>query len=203
MRNLFTASLFVIATAMLGCNQTGYIPVDPPVPSADAEEAEAVATFKVKFETSKGVIVMEVHPDWAPKGAARFRELVEIGFYDECRFFRVIEGFMAQIGINGNPEVQAKWRSNNIMDDPVKKSNRRGYVSFATSGPNSRSTQFFINFGNNGSLDGQGFSPFAKVIEGMEVVDSLYNEYGEFFRNNPPIFFENCLGQIAYVQYLK
>jgi len=179
MRNLLTTSLLVVAATMLGCNQTGYIPVDPPVPTADTTEVKDSESFQVKLETSKGIIVLEVHPEWAPKGAARFRELIDIGFYNECRFFRVIKGFMAQIGINGNPEVQAKWRSNQIMDDPVKKSNVRGYVSFATSGPNSRSTQFFINFGNNRSLDGQGFSPFAKVVEGMEVVDALYDGYGE------------------------
>jgi peptidyl-prolyl cis-trans isomerase A (cyclophilin A) len=144
------------------------------ISSAAAEE-----TFRVKFETSAGHFVVEVHPDWAPKGAARFKELVEAKYYDECRFFRVIEGFMAQFGMNGDPEVNAKWDAKEIQDDPVKQSNTRGRMTFATSGPNTRTTQLFINFGNNKGLDSQGFSPFAEVVEGMEVVDKLYNGYGE------------------------
>jgi peptidyl-prolyl cis-trans isomerase A (cyclophilin A) len=139
----------------------------------------AEETFRVKFETSAGNFVVEVHPEWAPKGAARFKELIEAKYYDECRFFRVIEGFMAQFGMNGDPEVNAKWDAKEIQDDPVKQSNTRGRMTFATSGPNSRTTQLFINFGNNKGLDSQGFSPFAEVVEGMEVVDKLYNEYGE------------------------
>ncbi len=142
--------------------------------SAAAEE-----TFRVKFETSAGDFVVEVHPDWAPKGAARFKELIEAKYYDECRFFRVIEGFMAQFGMNGDPEVNAKWDKQEIKDDPVKQSNTRGRMTFATSGADSRTTQLFINFGNNKGLDSQGFSPFAEVVEGMEVVDKLYNGYGE------------------------
>jgi peptidyl-prolyl cis-trans isomerase A (cyclophilin A) len=139
----------------------------------------AEETFRVKFETSAGNFVVEVHPEWAPKGAARFKELIEAKYYDECRFFRVIEGFMAQFGMNGDPEVNAKWDAKEIQDDPVKQSNTRGRMTFATSGPNTRTTQLFINFGNNKGLDSQGFSPFAEVVEGMEVVDKLYNEYGE------------------------
>ncbi|MEZ5943882.1 MAG: peptidylprolyl isomerase [Planctomycetaceae bacterium] len=135
--------------------------------------------FHVKFETSQGDFVMEVHPDWAPNGAARFKELVEAKHFDECRFFRVIEGFMVQFGIHGDPEVAAKWRSKNIPDDKVTQSNTRGMVTFATAGPNTRTSQMFINFGNNSFLDPQGFSPFAKVVGGMEVVDKLYNGYGE------------------------
>ena len=123
--------------------------------------------------------MIEVVPDWAPLGAERFHELIEEGFYDECRFFRVIDGFMAQIGINGDPEVHAKWGNNNFSDDPVKESNKRGYVTFATSGPNSRSTQFFINFGDNSRLDATGFSPFGRVVSGMDVVDQITSEYGE------------------------
>lgn len=136
-------------------------------------------TYKAKFETSKGDFVIEVHPDWAPLGAARFRELVENGYYNDCRFFRVIDGFMVQFGINGDPKVQSKWRDARIKDDKPTQSNQRGYITFATSGPNSRTTQVFINFGNNDFLDSQGFAPFGQVVEGMEVVDSLYKEYGE------------------------
>ena len=143
--------------------------VDVPVPGS----------FQAKFETSKGDFVIEVVPEWAPRGAERFRELIEEGFYDDCRFFRVVKGFMAQIGINGDPKVHAKWGNNNFPDDPVKESNKRGFVSFATAGPNTRSTQFFINFGDNSRLDQTGFSPFGRVISGMDVVDQINNEYGE------------------------
>jgi peptidyl-prolyl cis-trans isomerase A (cyclophilin A) len=137
--------------------------------------------FKAKFETSKGDFVIEVHRDWAPRGADRFYNLVKAGFFDECRFFRVLHGFMAQIGINGDPKVSSVWQQARFPDDPVKKSNTRGMVSFATAGPNTRTTQFFINFGDNsGSLDPQGFSPFGMVDEaGMKIVDSLYGDYGE------------------------
>ena len=150
------------------------------VKPAPQQDASATAeTWLAKFETSQGNFTVEVHPEWSPQGAARFRELVESGFFTDCRFFRVVEGFMVQFGINGDPEVAAKWRNANILDDPVKQSNTRGMMTFATSGPNSRTTQLFINFGNNKGLDSQGFSPFARVIEGMAVVDKLYSGYGE------------------------
>ena len=136
-------------------------------------------TYLVRLETSKGPIVIEVHPEWAPRGAKRFRQLVEIGFYDECRFFRVIEGFMAQIGMNGDPDFNAQWSKKKLRDDPVIQSNKPGFVTFATSGPDSRTTQFFINFGDNSKLDRQGFAPFGKVIEGMDVVEALESRYGE------------------------
>ncbi|HEY8277274.1 MAG TPA: peptidylprolyl isomerase [Methyloceanibacter sp.] len=135
--------------------------------------------YKVKFETSKGPFVVEVHRDWAPNGADRFYNLVKNGFYDNDRFFRVVEGFMVQFGINGNPKISKVWRDANIKDDPVTQSNKRGMITFATSGPNSRTTQVFINFNNNVGLDDQGFSPFGKIVSGMNVVDSLYNGYGE------------------------
>lgn len=136
--------------------------------------------FQVKFETSKGNFTVEVYPQWAPLGAAHFRRLVEAGFYDENRFFRSVPGFIVQWGINGDPQEQAKWRPRVIPDDPVAQSNVRGTITFATSGPNSRTTQLFISYGDNsGSLDPQGFSPFGKVIEGMEVVDAINAEYGE------------------------
>ena len=135
----------------------------------------------VKLETTKGDIVIEVHSEWAPNGAQRFLELVNNGFYDGVKFFRVIEGFMAQTGMNGDPEMHQKWMDNNIQDDPVTQSNKRGYVTFAqTAAPNSRSTQFFINYTDrNAFLDSQRFAPFGVVVEGMDVVDSLYNGYGE------------------------
>ena len=132
---------------------------------------QAPAVYKAKFDTTKGPFVVEVYRGWAPN--------VKNGFYDNARFFRVIEGFMVQFGISGDPKISAVWRDANIPDDPVKQSNVRGNLSFATAGPNTRTTQVFVNFGDNAGLDGQGFSPFAKVVSGMEVVDSLYYGYGE------------------------
>jgi peptidyl-prolyl cis-trans isomerase A (cyclophilin A) len=140
---------------------------------------KAPATYKARFDTSKGVVVIDVRRDWAPNGADRFYNLVKNGFYDDTRFFRVINGFMVQFGINGDPKVSANWRTATIKDDPVKQSNRRGYITFATSGPDSRTSQVFINFADNAGLDRQGFSPFGQVSSGMEIVDSLYSGYGE------------------------
>jgi peptidyl-prolyl cis-trans isomerase A (cyclophilin A) len=140
---------------------------------------KAPAVYQAKFDTSKGAFVIEVHRDWAPNGADRFYNLVKNGFYNDVRFFRVLDDFMAQFGINGNPNLSAVWRNANIKDDSVKQSNTRGTVTFATAGPNTRTTQVFINFGDNAGLDGQGFSPFGKVVSGMDVVDSLYGGYGE------------------------
>jgi len=141
--------------------------------------AQAPAVYKVKFDTSKGPFVLEVHRDWAPHGADRFYNLVKNGFYNDGRFFRVISGFMVQFGIAGDPKVAAAWRDASIPDDPVKASNTRGMITFATRGPNTRTTQVFINFGDNARLDGMGFSPFGQVVSGMNVVDALYSGYGE------------------------
>ncbi len=144
-----------------------------------ALNAQAPAIYKVKFDTSKGAFVLEVHRDWAPNGADRFYNLVKNGFYDNDRFFRVVSGFMVQFGINGDPKVSAVWLNASIKDDPVKQSNQRGFITFATAGPNTRTTQVFINFADNRALDRQGFSPFGRVVSGMEVVDALYSGYGE------------------------
>jgi peptidyl-prolyl cis-trans isomerase A (cyclophilin A) len=146
-------------------------------PAALKEQAPPV--YKVEFDTSKGPFVVEVHRDWAPNGADRFYNLVKNGFYDSTRFFRVIEGFMAQFGVNGDPKVSAVWRESRIKDDPVKVSNKRTFVTFATAGPNTRTTQVFVSYGDNSNLDSQGFSPFGQVVSGMKVVDSLYSGYGE------------------------
>ncbi len=141
--------------------------------------AQAPPVFKAKFTTTKGDFVIEVHRDWAPLGADRFFNLVKNGFYDDAHFFRVLPGFMAQFGINAKPAISKVWEPATIKDDPPTQSNKRGYVSFATSGPNTRTTQMFINFGDNSRLDGQGFSPFGMVVEGMDIVDKLYGGYGE------------------------
>ena len=140
---------------------------------------QAPANYKARFDTSKGAFVVEVRRDAAPNGADRFYNLVKNGFYNDTRFFRVVSSFMVQFGISGNPAIMAKWRAATIKDDPVKVTNVRGFVTFATAGQDSRTTQVFINFGNNSALDGQGFSPFGKVISGMEIVDKLYSEYGD------------------------
>jgi peptidyl-prolyl cis-trans isomerase A (cyclophilin A) len=144
-----------------------------------ALNAPAPATYKAKFDTSKGAFEIEVHRDWAPAGADRFYNLVKNGFFDNARFFRVVSGFMVQFGIHGDPNVSAQWRQARIPDDPVKQSNGRGMVTFATAGPNTRTTQVFINFADNARLDGMGFAPFGQVVSGMNVVDSLYSGYGE------------------------
>ncbi len=141
--------------------------------------AKAPETFKAKFETTKGSFTVEVTRALAPNGADRFFNLVQSGYFTDLAFFRVIPGFMCQFGIHGDPKVSAAWRSAKISDDPVKASNVRGAVTFATAGPNTRTTQLFINFGDNARLDGMGFSPFGKVSEGMDVVDKINGEYGE------------------------
>jgi peptidyl-prolyl cis-trans isomerase A (cyclophilin A) len=140
---------------------------------------QAPPTFRVDFDTSKGPFVIEVHRDWAPNGADRFYNLVKNGFYDNARFFRVIQGFMVQFGINGDPKISAVWREARIKDDPVRISNKRTFVTFATAGPNTRTTQVFINYGDNRNLDEMGFAPFGQVVSGMKVVDALYSGYGE------------------------
>lgn len=147
-------------------------------PSKAAETAPDL--YKVQFETTKGNFVVEVHKDWAPQGADRFYNLVKIGFYDNIAFFRAIDGFMVQFGISGYPQVAAKWKTAQITDDPVKEKNTRGRITFATAGPNTRTTQVFINYvDGNTKLDGMGFAPFGEVISGMDIVDSLYKGYGE------------------------
>ncbi len=146
-------------------------------PSALIEQAPA--TYKVKFDTTKGAFVIQVSRAWAPHGADRFYNLVKNGFYDNVRFFRVISGFMVQFGINGDPQVSARWRQASIPDDPVTQHNTRGMITFATAGPNTRTTQVFINFADNSQLDGMGFAPFGRVVSGMNVVDAINAEYGE------------------------
>ncbi len=153
---------------------------DPQAPKPDSVPEK----FLVKFETSKGDVLMEVNRAWSPNGAARFYDAVKAGFYDECRFFRVVPGFVVQWGINGDPKVQEKWRDAEFKDDKVPAkdvaSNTRGFVTFAKSGkPHSRTTQLFINYGDNARLDELGFTPFAKVIEGMEVVDKINSKHRE------------------------
>jgi peptidyl-prolyl cis-trans isomerase A (cyclophilin A) len=139
---------------------------------------KAPATFKAKFETTKGDFVVEVKRDWSPNGADRFYNLVKRGYYDGVKFFRVVPTFVVQFGIHGDPELAMKWLQSNIPDDKVVESNKRGFLTYAKSArPNSRSVQLFINLGDNARLDKDGFAPFGKVTEGMDVVDKLYSGY--------------------------
>jgi peptidyl-prolyl cis-trans isomerase A (cyclophilin A) len=140
---------------------------------------QAPAVFDAKFTTSKGDFVVEVTRAWSPRGADRFYNLVKYHFFDGAAFFRVLDGFVVQFGISARPEVSHVWESAKIADDPVTQSNTRGMLTFATSGPNTRTSQLFINLGDNTSLDGMGFSPFGKVTSGMDVVQELYSGYGE------------------------
>jgi peptidyl-prolyl cis-trans isomerase A (cyclophilin A) len=140
---------------------------------------KAPDTFKAQFETTKGKFTVEVTRSLAPNGADRFYNMVRSGYFKDIAFFRVVPGFMVQFGVHGDPAVSAKWRGANITDDPVKTSNKRGTITFATAGPNTRTTQLFINYADNAFLDGQGFSPFGKVVEGMDVVDKINSESGE------------------------
>ena len=161
------------------------VPVDIAHAEIDLKKPDSLAqkapdTFKVNMDTSKGSFVVEVTRSWAPRGADRFYSLVKAGYFTDVRFFRVISRFMAQFGIHGDPAVARAWRNAQIADDPVTKSNGRGYVTFATAGPNTRTTQLFINFRNNANLDSMGFAPIGKVLgNGMDVVDKLFHRYGE------------------------
>jgi len=181
-------SLVAIVGLMIGCESSDKMH-DPAIPSADTTSGslpdKCPPEYWVKLDTTKGPVIIEVHRDWSPYGADRFYELVKRGFYDRCKFFRVV-GFVAQFGISGDPVESAKWRENAIPDDtfkhrdPDRKSNTRGYVTFAKSGmPNSRTTQIFINCVDNQNLDRRGFTPFGVVLSGMDAIDSLYSTYGE------------------------
>ena len=144
--------------------------------------AQAPPTFKVKFETSKGEIVVEVTRDLAPHGADRFHDLVASRFYDGARFFRVVRNFVAQFGLSGDPKLNDAWRVRCIADEPVKHTNSRGTIAYARGGPGTRSVQIFVNLRDNARLDslaGFGFPPIAEVVSGMDLVDSLYSGYGE------------------------
>lgn len=156
-----------------GCGSSGSL--DPAKLNAKSPE-----TYKAEFDTSAGKFVIDVRREWAPQGADRFYNLVKSGFYDNARFFRVVPGFVVQWGIPASPAVAKAWGENTVIpDDPVKQSNAAGFVSFASRGPNSRTTQVFINLRPNQNLDDMGFSPFGLVTTGMDVVTRLHSGYGE------------------------
>lgn len=190
-------SLLLIVMAACGCGPDNTsLTSDPAVPTADGRTDEAPSaadadvpkgeSYFALFRTSEGDFIVAVHPGWAPQGAARFRELIDQKYFDDCRFFRVVANFMAQVGMHGNPVTNAEWKDKTIPDDPVLVSNRRGTVTFATSGPNARTSQIFFNFVDNqanAGLDSQGFAPFGEVIEGMDVLDRLHSGYGDAASN--------------------
>jgi peptidyl-prolyl cis-trans isomerase A (cyclophilin A) len=148
-------------------------------PKSAAVNLTASAEFKVKLDTTKGDVVLKITREWAPKGVDRFYSLVKNGFYDECRFYRVLPKYVAQFGIHGDPAVSGKWREVPIDDDPVKQKNTRGRLTFAKSGPNTRTTNLFLNLKDSANLDTQGFAPIGEVVEGMDVADQLHSGYGD------------------------
>ena len=177
------AAAAVLALFLLGCGGGGgeqFVDNPPAIllnPAAFNETAPA--TYVARFNTSQGLVRIEVTRAWAPLGADRFYNLVKNGYFSEVRFFRVLSGFVAQFGLHGSPSVNAAWRNQRINDDPVTQSNLRGTLTFATGGANTRTTQLFINLVDNARLDGQGFAPIGRVITGMDVVDLFYASYGE------------------------
>jgi peptidyl-prolyl cis-trans isomerase A (cyclophilin A) len=166
--------------AAKGGVRTSSTATSPALLNPALNKAKAPEVFKAQFTTTKGDFIVEVHRDWAPIGADRFYNLVKNGFYNDASFFRVVPGFVAQFGMNAKPAVNKAWDNASIKDDAVKVGNKRGNLVFAARPvPNSRTTQIFINFKDNSSLDAQGFAAFGSVIEGMDVVDRLYSGYGD------------------------
>lgn len=155
------------------------MPANSALLNPSALTLKAPDVYGVKFTTTKGEFVVQVTRAWAPLGADRFYNLAGNKFFDEASFFRVLSGFVVQFGLNADPQISKVWRTATIKDDPVTQSNRPGYITFATAGPNTRTTQVFINLGNNAQLDSMGFAPFGLVTQGMEVVKQLYSGYGE------------------------
>ena len=148
-------------------------------PAKSSAPRQAPDSFRVTFETTRGPFVVQVSRAWAPLGADRFYDLTEQHFFDDSRFFRVVPGFVVQFGLNGDPKVNEPWDGKRLPDDSVRQTNARGTIVFATQGPNTRTHQLFINLADNARLDGMGFAPMGRVIDGMNVVDSLYSGYGE------------------------
>lgn len=171
--------LLLLAVGLTSCSNTekattGAGPLDP-----SKWTQQSPPSFKARFETTAGAFTVEVQREWAPLGADRFYNLVKSGYFNGARFFRVVPGFVVQFGLNPDPAVTGAWKNTNLQDDPVRRSNGRGFLTFATAGPNTRTTQLFINLGDNLRLDQMGFSPFGLVTEGMETVDKITAEYGE------------------------
>jgi peptidyl-prolyl cis-trans isomerase A (cyclophilin A) len=173
--SILAATAILAGAVALGAQADGKAALKNPASLTE----QAPANYKAAFDTSAGKFVIDVHRAWAPKGADRFYNLVKNGFFDDTRFFRVVPNFMVQFGLNGDPAIQSNWANANITDDPVKQSNKKGYVTFATRGKDTRTTQVFVNFKDNGFLDTQGFAPFGEVASGMDVVEKITDQYGE------------------------
>ncbi len=168
------------AAALAGCSPSTENKREDKSAPAAAQQAPVPGVYHVQLDTSKGLVDLEIHRDWAPRGADHFYELVHSGFFDDARFFRVVRDFVVQFGISGDPQTNQLWATAMLPDDPVKEHNVKGALTFAMRGPNTRTTQLFINLADNRkSLDGHGFAPIGKVAAGMDVVESLYSLYGD------------------------
>ena len=178
-RVLYSAAGLMLASAVAFAGQADLARLQKlRTPAALTEKAPA--EYKVNVDTSKGVLIVAVHHDWAPLAADRFYNLVKNGFYDDVRFFRVVPNFMVQFGVNGDPVVTKAWQPTPMKDEPTKQSNRKGYITFARTGaPNSRGTQVFINYKDNAFLDQQGFAPFGEVVQGYDIAEKITSQYGE------------------------
>lgn len=174
--------LFLAAVALAGCGGGEAVKPDAPK-KASKRDGPMPDVYQVRFETTRGNFVVEVHKDWAPKGAERFWKLLSMRFFNDTRFFRVRPNFIVQFGLSGDPQTTSLLNAMPIQDDPVKQKNARGMISFAQAGKNTRRTQVFVNLKDNRSLDRDGFAPFGKVVEGLDVIEKLYAGYGEW---SPP-----------------
>jgi peptidyl-prolyl cis-trans isomerase A (cyclophilin A) len=180
---IVAASVLALASCSSNSSQSRAANLLNPSPADLAKPAPD--SFKVQFETSKGHFTVMAYRAWAPLGTDRFYYLVSNEFYDGARFFRTLPNFVVQFGLNGNPEISKVWRERSIQDDSVRQSNQAGYITYAKGGPNSRTTQIFINKVDNSRLDAMGFAPFAKVIDGMHVIEQFYGGYGDGGRGGP------------------
>jgi peptidyl-prolyl cis-trans isomerase A (cyclophilin A) len=172
--------LRIALATLCACIGAGVAAAAPPqLLHPETLKAKAPATYRVSFKTTKGTFVVTVHRAWSPRGADRFYNLARAHFFDGVTFFRVVKNFVVQFGISGDPKVAAAWQQATIADDPVKVSNTLGTITFADAGPSTRTTQVFVNYGNNSSLDTTGFSPFGRVTSGMSVLNKLYGGYGD------------------------
>jgi peptidyl-prolyl cis-trans isomerase A (cyclophilin A) len=168
------------ALALAACTASTESKKEGKAPAVAAKPEPVPDVFHVTLDTSKGAIELEIHRDWAPFGVDHFHELVHSGFFDGARFFRVVHDFVVQFGINGDPQINQLWASAMLPDDPPKEHNVKGTLTYATRGPNTRTSQLFINLADNRkTLDGHGFVPIGKVTAGMDVVEALYSFYGD------------------------
>lgn len=170
----------VVVAATTACTPSATSsPATPPAPAYTYAPGVVPDSFIVRLATSKGDVDVMLRTHWAPLGVGQFYEAVHANYYDGARFFRSIQGFVVQFGIAADPAATAQWRTRTIQDDPVRESNRRGTLVFASGGPNTRTTQMFVNLRDNARLDGLGFPPIGEVIRGMDVIDALFTGYGD------------------------